>query len=115
MKRTSSKDSFTKAFTTAMPEKLSWAKSDSLEKASCRTSHRFVITLPTSRAEQSSSAIGISDRQVSRASIFHILIMAILPTIEASTNIKTPQPKHSCTVSRSLVNRLIRLPTLLVL
>ena len=32
---------------TAMPEKLSWEKSDSWEKASCRMSHFFIMYLPT--------------------------------------------------------------------
>ena len=40
-------------------------------------------------------------------------VTARMPSSTASKNIITPQPKHSCTVSRSLVNRLMRSPTLL--
>ena len=45
--------------------------------------------------------------------ICHIFHIAKTPSSTASKNIMTPQPKHSCTVSRSLVKRLIRSPTLL--
>ena len=42
---------------TAMPEKLSWAKSLSLENASWRTSHFLLIYLPTIALEASSRAV----------------------------------------------------------
>ena len=66
LKAISSPASFTKALITAMPEKLSWEKSDSCEKHSCRQSHFFVISLPTMEAQAKSRAMGIRDRAVSR-------------------------------------------------
>ena len=59
-----------------------------------------------------SSAMGIMDSSASAQLMRHIFTTAITPNSSASKNIKTPTPKHSCTVSRSLVNRLMRVPTL---
>ena len=113
LKAISSAASLTKALMTEMPEKLSWAKSLSLEKASWRMSHFLVMYRPTTVAEHSSSAMGIRDSTVISGSSRSILRTASAPMKMASQNIMTPQPKHSWTVSRSLVNRLMRLPTLL--
>ena len=56
--------------------------------------------------------MGIMESPVNLLSMFHILKKASSPRNSASQNISIPSPKHSCMVSRSLVNRLIRFPTL---
>ena len=56
--------------------------------------------------------MGIMDSTVRSGFMPHIFTMAMPPMNSASKNISTPQPKQSWTVSRSLVKRLMRLPTL---
>ena len=97
---------------TATPEKDSCEKSESFENAACRTSHFFIIYLPSTVADASNRPIGIRDRSVSPGFMRNILPMDSTPSSSASKNIMNPHAKHSCTVSRSFVNRLIRSPTL---
>ena len=73
LKAMSSLASLTKALMTAMPEKLSWAKSDSLENASCRRSHFLVRCLPSMVEAAMRAPMGIRARTVSRWSIRHML------------------------------------------
>ena len=108
----SSRYSFTKALITAIPEKFSWEKSESLENASCLTSHFAFIALNITVPNKNRITMGIMESPVSLLSMFHILKKASSPRNSASQNISIPSPKHSCMVSRSLVNRLIRFPTL---
>ena len=112
LKAISSLVSFTNALITAMPEKLSWAKSLSREKAPWRISHFRFMLRPTTVEQPSSRIMGIMDRRANTGFIRNIFSTASTPSSSASKNIITPQPKHSCTVSRSLVNRLIIPPTL---
>ena len=97
---------------TAMPEKFSCAKSERSEKACWRSSQRRVITRLISVPMMNIMRAGMRASIVSRTSIRHILYRANRPSVSASKNISTPSPKHSWMVSRSLVYRLIRLPTL---
>ena len=92
LKAISSLVSLTKALMTAMPEKLSWEKSDSLEKASCRTSHLRSILPPTMVLTAISSAMGIRAKPVRTGSIRHILMMDSTPRNSASKNIRKPEP-----------------------
>ena len=91
-KASSSLASFTKALITAMPEKLSWEKSDSWEKASCRMSHFFIMYLPTTALDASSRAMGIMDSPVITGSMPHILITDRPPSSSASKNMRKPEP-----------------------
>ena len=110
----SSAVSLTKAFTTAMPEKDSWEKSDKEENAAWRVSQRFCRALPTTVLTTSRNAMGSRDKSIMYGFTMAILMRARPPKNKASQKDRTPMPKQSCTVSRSLVNRDIRLPTLLV-
>ena len=58
---------------TAMPEKFSCAKSERLEKASCRSSQRRVITLLIWVPMANMISAGIRASRVSRTSMVHIL------------------------------------------
>ena len=84
--------SLTKALMTEMPEKLSWEKSLSLEKASWRMSHFFVMNLPMSTLHASSSTMGIMARLVMSLSICHMRQMAIPPSASASNIMSRPLP-----------------------
>ena len=107
-----SRASLTNALMTATPEKLSCAMSDRRENAACRLSHFLVITRPTSVLAAISSAIGIMDSTVISGSMRHIRYTAMPPKSSASNVIISPKLKQSSIVTRSLVNRLIRSPTL---
>ena len=111
-KAISSLVSFTKAFTTAMPEKDSWEKSDREEKAAWRVCQRFCRDFPTTVLTASRKPMGIRDKSIMGRFTPAILISAKPPKNKASQKERMPEPKQSCTVSRSLVNRDISPPTL---
>ena len=70
------------------------------------------MVLPMNTPTKRSMVRGTRVSNVRVRSIRSILEKARLPRNRASQNIKRPSPKHSWMVSRSLVNRLMRLPTL---
>ena len=92
LKASSSLASLTKALMTEMPEKLSWEKSLSLEKASWRISHFLLIYCPTTALEASNSAMGIMEKTVISGFMFHILMTASTPRNSASKNMRMPEP-----------------------
>ena len=87
----SSLPSFTKALMTAMPEKLSWAKSLKLENASWRRSHLSDMLLPTMMLAPMRHSMGIKAKPVSRGFIRHIFTIARQPRNAASQHSIMPQ------------------------
>ena len=77
---------------TAMPEKLSWEKSESLEKAAWRVSHFSVMYLPTRLLHASISAMGMRENSVMRGFMPNIFTMESPPMNTASKSMIKPEP-----------------------
>ena len=94
-KANSSLASRTKALMTAMPEKLSWEKSDKSEKACCRNSHFFIRYFRVKRLNKSKINRGIIQSAVSVLLILAIFTRVSAPRNSASQNMRKPEPKQS--------------------